>query len=122
MARLAVEETYYRLLPPDEAELGQIIRQPAQEAGLRFENDSTRGVSLDDTIRQAAADDRGALPLMSFLLDQLWQRRSDTGLMTFATYEELGGSKARLEGALRRCSRPCLRRCGTSWFRYCARW
>ena len=35
---------------------------------------------------------------MSFLLENLWQRRSDAGVLTFAAYEELGG----LEGAIGR--------------------
>lgn len=97
LARLAIDEACYRLLPPDEAEIGQIIRQPALEAGLRFEHDAASGVSLDEVIRQAAGD-TGALPLLSFLLDQLWQRRTGTGLLTFAAYRELGG----LEGAIGR--------------------
>jgi formylglycine-generating enzyme required for sulfatase activity len=97
LASLSVEGQFL-LLPPDEAEIGQIIRQPAQEAGLRFEHDALRGVSLDEVIRQAAIGDRGALPLLSFLLDQLWQKRSDTGLLSFAAYQELGG----LEGAIGR--------------------
>jgi len=98
LARLAVNEARYQLLPPDEAEIAQIIRQPVREAGLRFEHDAARGLSLDEVIRQATARDRGALPLLSFLLDQLWQKRSDTGLLTFAAYQELGG----LEGAIGR--------------------
>jgi len=85
-------------LPPDDAEIGQIIRQPALEAGLRFEIDPVRGLSLDEIIRQTAVREKGALPLLSFLLDQLWRRRSDAGLLTFAVYEELGG----LEGAIGR--------------------
>jgi hypothetical protein len=97
LARLAVNEARYQLLPPNEAEIGQIIRQPAQEAGLRFELDAASGLSLDEAIRQAAGA-RGALPLLSFLLDQLWQKRTDTGLLTFAAYQELGG----LEGAIGR--------------------
>jgi formylglycine-generating enzyme required for sulfatase activity len=96
LARLAVDEACYRLLPPDDAEIGQIIRQPAQEAGLRFAHDATSGLSLDEAIRRAAAANRGGLPLLSFLLDQLWQKRSETGELTFAAYEELGG----LEGAI----------------------
>jgi formylglycine-generating enzyme required for sulfatase activity len=98
LAKLAVNEARYQLLPPNDAEIGQIIRQPAQEAGLRFEHDPNRGLGLDEAIRQAAAANRGALPLLSFLLDQLWQRRSTTGLLTFAAYGELGG----LEGAIGR--------------------
>ena len=84
------------LLPPDAAELGQIIRQPALEAGLRFEHDPARGVNLDELICQAAGKDRGALPLLSFLLDQLWQRRGAHGELAFTAHEELGG----LEGAI----------------------
>src|SRR5262249_8057936 len=51
-----------------------------------------------ESIRHAAAGDRGALPLLSFLLDQLWQKRSDTGLLASAAYRALGG----LEGAIGR--------------------
>jgi formylglycine-generating enzyme required for sulfatase activity len=98
LASLSEGEGRFLLLPPDAAEVGQIIRQPAREAGLRFEVDSARGRGLDDIIRQATMHETGALPLLSFLLDQLWQRRSETGLLTFVAYEELGG----LEGAIGR--------------------
>ncbi|HZT86457.1 MAG TPA: AAA family ATPase [Stellaceae bacterium] len=98
IAQLVADEACYRLMPPDDSELGQIILQPAREAGLRFGYNAHLGISLDEVIRQAAARERGALPLLSFLLDQLWQRRSEDGELTFAAYEELG----RLEGALGR--------------------
>jgi formylglycine-generating enzyme required for sulfatase activity len=91
-------EGRYLLLAPSLAELGQIIRGPAQEAGLRFEVDAARGVGLDEVIRQAIEQAEGALPLLSFLLDQLWLRRSEHGLLTFAAYNALGG----LEGAIGR--------------------
>lgn len=61
------------VLPPDEAEIGQVIRRPALEAGLRFEVDP-RGIGLDEHIRQVAAAEKGTLPLLSFLLDQLWRQ------------------------------------------------
>ena len=89
-------EARYVLAPPEPAEIAQIIRQPAREAGLRFEVDTDRALGLDEAIRQAAASNPGALPLLSFLLDQLWQRRDADGTMTFAAYAELGG----IEGAL----------------------
>lgn len=98
LARLARRESCYLLLPPTEAELGQIIREPAREAGLRFETRPEDGVQLDEVLREAAAVDRDALPLLSFVLDELWRRRSDRGVLTFAAYRELGG----LEGALAR--------------------
>jgi formylglycine-generating enzyme required for sulfatase activity len=88
-------EARYLVLPPDDAEIGQIIRQPALEAGLRFEVDP-RGIGLDEYIRQAASTQKGALPLLSFLLDQLWRRRREGGVLTFTAYEALG----RLEGAI----------------------
>jgi formylglycine-generating enzyme required for sulfatase activity len=100
MAPLAAlsADAQFLLLPPDGAEIGQIIRQPAREAGLRFEHDAPRGLYLDEVIQQAAAEQQGALPLLSFLLDQLWQRRSEAGELTFAAYDEIGG----FEGALGR--------------------
>lgn len=98
LARLADSAGCYRLLPPDAAELAQIIRQPAREAGLRFAVDPALGLSLDEAILQGASRDRGALPLLSFVLDQLWQQRTPRGELTFAAYASLGG----LEGALGR--------------------
>jgi formylglycine-generating enzyme required for sulfatase activity len=95
LAALSAEGRFL-LLPPDDAEIGQIVRQPALEAGLRFEHDPVGGVALDEAIRQAASRDRGAMPLLSFLLDQLWQKRSEAGVLTFAAYRELSG----LEGAI----------------------
>ena len=72
--------------------------QPAREAGLRFEVDTVRALPLDEVIRQTAARDPGSLPLLSFVLDQLWRRRTDRGVLTFEAYADLGG----LEGALGR--------------------
>jgi formylglycine-generating enzyme required for sulfatase activity len=89
-------EGRFLLLPPDETEIGQIIRQPAYEAGLRFERDGAGGATLDEIIRQAAVKDRSVLPLLSFLLHELWQRRTEHNVLTIAAYRELGG----LEGAI----------------------
>ena len=54
---LSEGEARYLLLPPTAGEMGQIVRQPAREAGLRFEIDRTTGECLDDTIVAAAASD-----------------------------------------------------------------
>jgi hypothetical protein len=96
LAALSAGEGRYLLLPPDAAEIGQIIRGPAREAGLRFEIDAVRAQGLDDAILRATEHAAGALPLLSFLLDQLWRRRTAEGLLTFAAYDDLGG----LEGAI----------------------
>jgi formylglycine-generating enzyme required for sulfatase activity len=98
LASLSEGEARFLLLRPDDAEVGQIIRQPALESGLHFEIDPAHGLGLDEIIRQATVVEKGALPLLSFLLDQLWQRRTETGFLTFDAYRELGG----LEGAVGR--------------------
>ena len=98
LLKLSMGEASYLLAPPELAEIAQMIRQPAREAGLRFEVDATRGIGLDEVIQKAAARDPGALPLLSFLLDQLWLLRDEHGQLSFAAYESLGG----LEGSLGR--------------------
>jgi len=85
----------YALPTPSFAEIGQMIRYPAQAAGLRFEKDLDQGVGLDEVLHEAAANNPEALPLLEFTLEELYQRR-DGDVLTFEAYEELGG----LEGAL----------------------
>ncbi len=92
------------LLPPTLREIGQIIRLPAQAAGLRFEVRDTTAERLDDVIRDAAAKNPGALPLLQFLLEELYERRSREDVLTFAAYESLGG----VEGALARRAESVL--------------
>ena len=98
LLKLSAGEARYLLAPAEPAEIAQMIRQPAREGGLTYEADAALGMGLDDVILQAAARDPGALPLLSFLLDQLWQARGEHGLLSFAAYERLGG----LEGSLGR--------------------
>jgi formylglycine-generating enzyme required for sulfatase activity len=105
LAIFSAGEGRYLLLPPDEAEIGQIIGQPAREAGLRFETDPVSSRGLDDTILHATGQASGALPLLSFLLDQLWRRRTPEGMLTFAAYNDLGG----LEGAIGRRAEEVFR-------------
>lgn len=86
----------YDLLSPSTAEIGQMIRQPAQAAGLYFEEDFTTNERLDDALRDAAAKNPSALPLLEFTLEELYKQRTDTGMLTYKAYKELGG----VEGAL----------------------
>ena len=88
----------YDVLPSTFAEVGQMIRNPARAAGLRFEVNPETGERLDDVLHEAAARDPEALPLLSFTLDELFQQRTENGVLTFAAYERLGG----MEGALAR--------------------
>jgi WD40 repeat protein len=85
----------YDLAPPNPAEIAQIIRRPAEAAGLRFEVHAESGASLDDLLRDAAADP-ASLPLLEFTLDELYKLKSDSHMLTHAAYKQLGG----VEGAL----------------------
>src|SRR5207253_1806692 len=86
----------YDLAPPTPAEIGQIVRRPAEAAGLRFEAHHETGAPLDDLLRDAATSDPASLPLLEFTLDELYKLRTDSGVLTHAAYEKLGG----VEGAL----------------------
>ncbi len=86
----------YDLLPPSSAEISQLIRRPAQAAGLRFEVHPDTEESLDDVLRDAASADPECLPLLEFTLEELYKRRRDNIYLTHQAYEELGG----VEGAV----------------------
>ena len=86
----------YDLMPPTANEIGQMIRLPTRAAGLRFEEDSASSERLDDKLRDAAAEHPEILPLLQFTLEELYQRRTDDGMLTLAAYRELGG----VEGSL----------------------
>ena len=88
----------YDLPPPGAAEIGQMIRLPARAAGLRFATDPETGEDLDERLRDAAAGHPEVLPLLQFTLEELYERRSDNGTLTFAAYDEIGG----VEGSLAR--------------------
>jgi WD40 repeat protein/tetratricopeptide (TPR) repeat protein len=88
----------YPLPAPTAGDIGQMIRQPAAAAGLSFEENRGTGENLDDLLRDAAIKDPAALPLLSYTLEQLYERRSPEGLLTLAAYHDLGG----LEGAIGR--------------------
>jgi len=86
----------YDLLPASAAEMSQMIRRPAELAGLKFEENEVTGERLDDALRDAAAQNPGALPLLQFALEQLYTARSGEGVLSLSAYDELGG----VEGAL----------------------
>ena len=61
------------LLPPAPAQLSQMIRRPAEAAGIRFEVHATTSVALNDVIAAEVAHEPSALPLLSYLMDQLYR-------------------------------------------------
>lgn len=86
----------YDLMPPTASEMGQMIRLPTRAAGLRFEEDPSSSERLDDMLRDAAAEHPEVLPLLQFTLEELYQRRTEDGMLTLAAYRDLGG----VEGSL----------------------
>ena len=86
----------FALPQPGPGDLAQMIRQPAITAGLVFEENAGTGDKLDEIIRDAALRDPSALPLLSYTLEQLYEKRDADGVMTLASYQELGG----LDGAI----------------------
>jgi tetratricopeptide (TPR) repeat protein len=86
----------YDLMPPTASEIGQMIRLPTNAAGLHFEEDPASSERLDDKLRDAAAEHPEILPLLQFTLEELYQRRTDDGMLTLAAYRDLGG----VEGSL----------------------
>lgn len=67
-------------------ELQSAIEKPAEKVGLAFEEGLTERI-LDDL-----GDEPGQLPLLEFVLTELWKRRR-AGTLRHDDYEELGGGR-----------------------------
>jgi hypothetical protein len=82
----------YELQPPTPRGIGNIIRFPADAAGLRFERDPDTGRSLDEALQEAATASPEPLPLLEHLLSRLYQRQLDRkdGLLRWSAYRGLG--------------------------------
>jgi WD40 repeat protein len=93
---LKSDDGQYDLSPPSVSEIGQIIRMPAMAAGLQFEVHPVTRQKLDDVLQEQASKNPEALPLLEFCLDELYNRRTESRLVTWEAYEELGG----LNGAI----------------------
>ena len=77
------------LRPPGADALLRIIEEPARLAGLRFEMREDR--SLADRILRDASDHPELLPLLEYVLRELFEERTREGVLAYATYEKLGG-------------------------------
>ena len=80
------------LVPPylTEENYRSAIIKPAEQVGLKVEP------SLVEVLLQELDRSAGDLPLLQFVLQKLWERRSG-GKLTLATYRQLGGIKGSLE-------------------------
>ena len=68
----------------------QAIINPAEQVGLTVES------SLVEVLLPELHFGAGELPLLEFLLEQLWEQR-ETGKLTLRAYQKLGGLKGALE-------------------------
>ena len=88
----------FDLQPPTRAELGKMIRSPAEASGLQFERQPKTGQALDDALIDAALASADQLPLLEHLLFMLYRKQAERedGLLRWSDYTELG----ELDGAL----------------------
>jgi WD40 repeat protein/serine/threonine protein kinase len=88
----------FDLRPPTAYEIRNMIRLPAEAAGLRFDQDRETGQRLDDALRDVASITPESLPLLehvlSLLYDEQARRRDD--LLRWSDYHELGELKGGL--------------------------
>ena len=88
----------FDLRPPTPTEIWNMIRLPAEAAGLQFEQDMQTGQRLDDVLRDTASATPESLPLLEHVLSLLYEQQSTRGddLLRWSDYRELG----ELKGAL----------------------
>jgi hypothetical protein len=95
--RTAIQNPYV-LAPPGPAALTDMIRRPAQVAGV------TLADRVADKILQDAGNDPGALPLVAFCLKELYDKSAPEHLITLGQYENMGGLHGVIGPALVRAS------------------
>lgn len=78
-----------RVLPLDAGELREAIETPAQQVGLKFE------AGVVDKLITDVLGEPAALPLLQFMLLQLWEHR-ERNRVTYAAYRQLGGGRGAL--------------------------
>ena len=108
LIKLKHDGAEHDLSPPGDGDLADIVRKPAEAAGLVYEADPKTGESLDDRLlREAGSAD--TLPLLQFTLQRLFEERKVVDgktLLTVAAYESFGG----IEGALREEGEAALKK------------
>ena len=88
MAYDEAHRVFIRRMKPEH--LRRIIEQPAEQVGLALEE------GLVEQMLKDAGDEPGALPLLEYTLDQMWQQRRGR-LLTWEQYNDLGGVGGALE-------------------------
>jgi len=85
-----LENSRLDLGPMNRDELRSVIEEPAGKVGLTFQDGLVERI-LDD-----AGDEPGSLPLLEFVLGELWAKRCGDGQLTHDAYQVLG----RIAGAI----------------------
>ena len=107
--QLATTDTVERIfnLPlPSIADIGEIVRGPAEAAGLEWQKELASGQKLDDRIL-ADVDRPDLLPLIQFVLQQLYEQRETidgSPTLTWAAYARIGS----LDGAINTAANRAL--------------
>ena len=81
-----LQNAVVNLGPMRREELKRAVTEPAAKVGLGFED------GLVDRILEDVGGEPGTLPLLEFLLTELWARR-ERGLLTHSAYAAIGGVK-----------------------------
>jgi len=98
LIELATPAGKFDLRPPAPYEIGNMIRLPAEAAGLHFEQEWETGQPLDQALCDAASTTPESLPLLEHVLSLLYDKQEARGddLLRWSDYRELG----ELKGAL----------------------
>ncbi|MBN9685188.1 MULTISPECIES: nSTAND1 domain-containing NTPase [unclassified Corallococcus] len=75
----------------DDARMAEVITGPAWLVGLEFEE------GLVEVLRRDIAGESGALPLLEYALDRLWEQRKGR-LLTHEAYQSIGGVEGAVSG------------------------
>ncbi|MFD4594123.1 trypsin-like peptidase domain-containing protein [Streptomyces rubiginosohelvolus] len=90
------------LSPMTRDQLHSVITRPLERApGVSYDP------GLDQRILEDVGTDPGVLPLLGFVLEQLWERQSG-GRLSAATYQRIGGVKGALSQHAERVWKSCV--------------
>ena len=97
-----LQDAIVNISPMARSELRRAIVEPAEKVSLSFE------AGLVDEILSDIGNEPGNLPLLEFLLKELWDRHNPDRRLTFTSYASTGGVKraiaTRAEGELKKLS------------------
>ena len=101
LKKLKEEGATFDLAPPGPTELAEIVRSPAEAAGLIYETDAASGESLDTRLLRDA-EEPDMLPLVQLALSRLFEGRQQVGgelRLPLAVYRDLGGLQGIIDEA-----------------------